>query len=77
MHGALIAVMVAMSHLMTESPYALDFTIQFIVVAATVVVFSTLVGPEVTWMLTVPPATVLFGGILIHRVHDSFIPYES
>ena len=65
---------VATAHLLTESPYSLDFAIQFSVIAAVLVLVGDTAGPNVAWGMSAPFAAAGLTGIVLHQLGNATLP---
>lgn len=62
---------VSTAHLLTESPYSLDLAVQFVVVAAVLVVVGDLAGHRTVWLMSAPLIAAVISGVVFHRVGNA------
>ena len=59
------------AHLLTESPHSVDFAVQFVVLAAVLVLVADTAGHRVAWGISAPLAVACLVGVLVHRIGDA------
>lgn len=59
------------AHLLTESPHSVDFAVQFMVLAAVLVLVGETAGHRVAWGISAPLAAACLVGMLVHRIGDA------
>jgi hypothetical protein len=56
------------AHLLTDSPHSVDFAVQFVVLAAVLVLLRDVGGNRAVWMISAPLMAAGLGGIVLHRL---------
>jgi len=59
------------AHLLTESPHSVDFAVQFVVLAAVLVLIGNSAGHRAAWCISAPLVAACVSGILLHRIGDA------
>ena len=59
---------VGTAHLLTETPYSVDFAIQFAVIAAVLVLVGETAGHRVAWGISAPFMAAMVSGMLLHQL---------
>lgn len=62
---------VSTAHLLTDSPYSLDFAVQFAVLAAVLVLVGDWAGHRAAWCVSAPVVAACLTGVLLHRVGNA------
>lgn len=62
---------VGTAHLLTESPYSIDFAVQFTVIAAVLVLVGETAGHRVAWGISAPFMAAAVSGILLHHLGNA------
>lgn len=62
---------VSTAHLLTDSPYSLDFAVQFAVMAAVLVLIGESAGHRAAWWISAPLIAAGVTGVLLHRIGDA------
>lgn len=62
---------VGTAHLLTETPYSVDFAIQFAVIAAVLVLVGETAGHRAAWGISAPLMAAVVSGILLHQLGNA------
>jgi len=64
---------VGTAHLLTETPYSVDLAVQFLTIAAVLVLVGETAGHRVAWAISAPFMAVVLSGILLHQLGNASI----
>jgi hypothetical protein len=62
---------VGTAHLLTETPYSVDFAIQFAVIAAVLVLVGETAGHRAAWGISAPFMAAVVSGMLLHQIGNA------
>jgi hydrogenase/urease accessory protein HupE len=64
---------VGTAHLLTETPYSVDFAVQFLVIAGVLVLVGETAGHRAAWAMSAPFMAAMVSGILLHHIGNASI----
>jgi hypothetical protein len=68
---------VGTAHLLTETPYSVDFAVQFAVIASVLVLVGETVGHRAAWGLSAPFMAAVVSGIVLHQMGNVSLMFKE
>ncbi len=59
------------AHLLTETPYSVDFAVQFAVIACVLVLVGATAGHRAAWSISAPFMAATVSGIILHQLGNA------